>query len=53
VTFISLYDVLCDEKGCLVRLGDSEKDIIQPDLTHFSAEGSAYVISHVADQIFK
>ena len=53
VTFISLYDALCDEKGCLVRLGDSEKDIIQPDLTHFSAEGSAYVISHVTDQIFK
>lgn len=51
VTFVSLYDVLCNDSGCLARLGDGAKDIVQPDLTHFSAEGSSYVISHVADRI--
>jgi hypothetical protein len=52
VGFISIYHVFCDDQGCLVRLGDNAKDIVQPDLTHFSAEGSWYLISHVADQIF-
>lgn len=52
IGFIPIYDVFCNDQGCLVRLGDKAKDIVQPDLTHFSAEGSWYLISHVADQIF-
>jgi hypothetical protein len=50
--FISSFDVLCNEKGCLTRIGDGAKDIVQIDLTHFSAAGSWFLIRHVADQIF-
>jgi hypothetical protein len=46
-----VHDALCNDRGCLARLGDSAKDIVQPDLAHFSAEGSQYLISRVADQI--
>jgi len=51
--FVSAYDVLCDDvDGCLLRLGDSARDIVQVDRTHFSAEGSYYLIRHIEKQIF-
>jgi hypothetical protein len=50
--FISIQDIFCNEGGCLVRSGDSARDILQVDLTHFSAAGSWYLISRVADKIF-
>jgi peptidoglycan/LPS O-acetylase OafA/YrhL len=51
-TFISTRDIFCNEQGCLVRSGDTARDIFQVDLTHFSAAGSWYLISHIADEIF-
>jgi peptidoglycan/LPS O-acetylase OafA/YrhL len=51
-TFISARDVFCNEHDCLVRLGDTARDILQVDRTHFSAPGSWYLISHAADEIF-
>ena len=53
VDFISIYDLLCNENGCLVRLGESPLDIIQVDLTHFSAAGSWFVVSRIADSILR
>ncbi|MFO1097153.1 MAG: acyltransferase family protein [Xanthobacteraceae bacterium] len=53
VDFISIYDVLCNQNGCLVRLGKSPLDIIQVDLTHFSAAGSWFVVKSIADRIFR
>jgi peptidoglycan/LPS O-acetylase OafA/YrhL len=50
--FVAAYAVLCNVEGCLERLGPTHKDIIQVDLTHFSAAGSWYFISHIADRIF-
>jgi SGNH domain (fused to AT3 domains) len=52
VSYISAYDVFCNEDGCLARLGDAAKDIVQFDKTHLTPAGSWYFISHVADQIF-
>jgi peptidoglycan/LPS O-acetylase OafA/YrhL len=53
VAYISAYDALCNENGCLVRLGDTAKDIVQVDLTHFSAAGSSFFVRQIAQQIFK
>ena len=50
--YISSYDVFCNGPGCLVRLGNTQKDIVQVDLTHFSAAGSWFLISRIANQIF-
>jgi peptidoglycan/LPS O-acetylase OafA/YrhL len=51
--FISAYNVLCDSKaGCLLRLGNTAKDIVQVDLSHFSAVGSYFFVSHIAGQVF-
>jgi hypothetical protein len=52
VRYISAYDVLCNEDGCLARLGDTAKDIVQFDMTHLTPAGSRYLVSHIADQIF-
>jgi peptidoglycan/LPS O-acetylase OafA/YrhL len=51
-TFISTHDIFCNEQGCLVRSGDTAKDIFQVDVTHFSTAGSWYLISRIADKIF-
>jgi peptidoglycan/LPS O-acetylase OafA/YrhL len=53
VDYISAYDALCNEHGCLVRLGDTAKDIVQVDLTHFSAAGSSFFVRQIARQIFE
>ena len=50
--YISAYDVLCDQNGCLVRVGDRALDIVQVDRSHFSAAGSWFLIGHIANRIF-
>jgi len=34
-------------------LGDTAKDIVQVDLTHFSAAGSSFFVRQIAQQIFE
>ena len=53
VAYISAHDALCNDNGCLVRLGDTAKDIVQVDLTHFSAAGSSFFVRQIAQQIFE
>jgi hypothetical protein len=52
VTYISAFDTLCNESGCLIRVGNSARDIVQVDGGHLSAAGSWFLINHVAEQIF-
>jgi peptidoglycan/LPS O-acetylase OafA/YrhL len=52
VTYVSPYATLCNEQGCLVRLGESANDLVQVDLSHLSDAGSWFLASHVAHQIF-
>ena len=45
VTYISLYDHLCNDQGCLVSVGDTlPDDLIDIDTGHFSESGSRYVM---------
>jgi hypothetical protein len=52
VEYVSAYNVFCNENGCLVRLGSDAKDIFQIDRGHFSAAGSSFFVSHIANRIF-
>jgi hypothetical protein len=52
VRFISAYDVFCNDNGCLTRLGDTAKDIVQWDQTHLTPRASWYFVSRIADRIF-
>ena len=51
-TFISAHDALCDARGCQVLNGTSRGDIVQIDLSHFSASGSRLLLRQAADAIF-
>jgi hypothetical protein len=46
------HDTLCNENGCLARVGNAAKDILEADSNHFSATGSRYLVSRIANQCF-
>jgi peptidoglycan/LPS O-acetylase OafA/YrhL len=50
--YISPRPILCNEEGCLARLNNATKDIVQVDGNHFSAAGSYYLIKHLSPAIF-
>jgi hypothetical protein len=53
VTYISIYNTLCNSKGCLTRVGPKPTDLTAIDLGHLSKAGSEYLIAHIADSILK
>jgi peptidoglycan/LPS O-acetylase OafA/YrhL len=52
VIYISPRSILCNDQGCLARLGNSAKDIVQVDGNHFAAGGSEYFVRHIAPLLF-
>lgn len=52
VEYISIYDVLCNEKGCLTRTSDNAKDITAIDFGHLTKSGSIYLIEKIRNSIF-
>lgn len=53
VKFISALSELCNEKGCISRIGNEPEDFIAIDYGHFSKSGSEYFINKIRNQIFK
>jgi peptidoglycan/LPS O-acetylase OafA/YrhL len=49
--FISASDALCNEDGCLTRLGKTAGDITTNDQVHLTEKGSAFLIGSVIDEI--
>jgi len=49
LVYLSARDFLCNEQGCLARIGDS---LIQGDLTHYTPTGSILIMRHFAPAIF-
>lgn len=44
VTYLSMKDVLCNDAGCLTRVGpDLERDIVVWDYGHLTPSGSTYI----------
>lgn len=46
IRYISLHKILCDERGCLTRLGSSPDTLTAFDYDHFTTIGSQYVVTH-------
>ena len=42
--FISVYDALCDERGCLTHAPSSKSDLLTYDRAHFTAAGAEHVV---------
>jgi peptidoglycan/LPS O-acetylase OafA/YrhL len=53
VTFVSPRAILCNAQGCLVRIGNTAKDILQVDNSHFGDAGSWFLVNEIARDIFE
>ena len=49
--YISPMQTLCNDDGCLVRVGDRPGDIMQFDDNHFSDAGSRFFVESIAGKI--
>jgi peptidoglycan/LPS O-acetylase OafA/YrhL len=49
--FISASDVLCNQDGCLTRLGDTAADISASDQVHLTEKGSEFLIGSIIDRL--
>lgn len=46
VTYISLWNLLCDTAGCLTRTGTGPEDFISYDYGHLTRAGGIYLLEH-------
>jgi peptidoglycan/LPS O-acetylase OafA/YrhL len=51
VEYISAWDVMCNEDGCLTRIGESAEDISASDFFHLTKKGSEFLIHSVIDEV--
>jgi hypothetical protein len=52
IVYISVLDIMCDQDGCLARIGDRQKDLTAWDTCHLTAAGSEFVIRAAALRLF-
>ena len=53
VQYISLLKILCNEEGCLTKLGDEPEDLMGYDDGHLSRKGGAFVAQQFPVEFFK
>lgn len=51
-TYLSAYKVLCNEDGCLTRVGPNPSDLTAADYGHLSPAGAAYLADRLAPSLF-
>ena len=49
--YISPPQTLCNDDGCLVRVGDQPGDLMQFDDNHFTIAGSRFFVESIARQV--
>jgi len=49
--YIPPMQTLCNDDGCLVRVGDMAGDLMQFDDNHFTVAGSKFFVGQIAHQI--
>jgi peptidoglycan/LPS O-acetylase OafA/YrhL len=49
--FISAADVLCNDEGCLTRLGDAASDITASDQVHLTEKASVFLVQGIIDRV--
>ncbi|HMS27032.1 MAG TPA: acyltransferase family protein [Burkholderiaceae bacterium] len=53
VQYISLLKILCNEEGCLTKVGDQPEDLMGYDDGHLSRKGGAFVAQQFPIEFFK
>ena len=49
--FVSASDALCNEDGCLTRIGDTAADISASDQVHLTEKGSEFLIDSIINRL--
>jgi len=47
IEYISARQILCDETGCLTRLGPSASDVVTTDMVHLSERGAKFLVAAI------
>jgi len=50
VEFVSVYDTLCNEEGCLTRLSESDHEITASDSEHLTPHAAEYVMRKIFER---
>lgn len=51
VTYISAWNALCNDKGCIARVGDAATDITASDNVHLTDIGARYLIGRIGTML--
>jgi hypothetical protein len=46
VNYISIVEILCNDNGCLTRLGENANDLTTFDYGHFTKKASEFVVQY-------
>jgi hypothetical protein len=49
--YISAVDVLCNDEGCLTRLGEAASDITASDQVHLTEKASMFLVQGIIDRV--
>jgi peptidoglycan/LPS O-acetylase OafA/YrhL len=49
VNYLSAYEIMCNDEGCLTRLGDTAESLTAFDYVHLTAAGAKYMVSRFPD----
>jgi hypothetical protein len=52
VEYISAWHILCDQEGCLTRVGPTANDVVTTDIVHLSDAGSSFLIDAIGGSLF-
>jgi peptidoglycan/LPS O-acetylase OafA/YrhL len=53
ISYISLLNILCNQDGCITKIGNEPEDLIGYDDGHFSRKGGAFVAKQFPISFFK
>ena len=52
VEYISAWRALCDDEGCLTRVGPAADDVVTTDIVHLSDAGSKFLVGKIEGNLF-
>jgi peptidoglycan/LPS O-acetylase OafA/YrhL len=52
VEYLSAWRVLCDQEGCLTRVGPKAQDVVTTDIVHLSDAGSNFLLRGIEGSLF-
>lgn len=51
ISYISVYETMCNGDGCLTRVGENDYDITTLDHAHLSPQASRYFVNHISENL--